>query len=117
MVPKLLTYARETSYEIFSPWSTAECSTVELPGIVCIITQIQQVGKLTWVHLTVSWVQLPFLFRRDSPLPGNGPTLYSRDLLLQTDPAVISGSPVFIAHAVLTLVHAPKGDSIVKFLT
>lgn len=49
----------------FSPLLTAEYSTVELPGIVCIY---------------------------------------------QTD-------PVFIAHAVLTLVHAPKGDSIVKFLT
>src|SRR5215472_1832737 len=32
MVPKLLTDARETSYEIFSPLLTAECSTVELPG-------------------------------------------------------------------------------------
>jgi len=32
MVPKLLTDAKETSYEIFSPLLTAECSTVELPG-------------------------------------------------------------------------------------
>ena len=32
MAPKLLTDARETSYEIFSPLLTAECSTVELPG-------------------------------------------------------------------------------------
>ena len=32
MIPKLLTDARETSYEIFSPLLTAECSTVELPG-------------------------------------------------------------------------------------
>jgi len=32
MVPKLLTDARETSYEIFSSLLTAECSTIELPG-------------------------------------------------------------------------------------
>ena len=33
MVPRLLTDARETSYWIFRSLLTAECSTVELPGI------------------------------------------------------------------------------------
>jgi hypothetical protein len=31
-IPRPLTEARETSYEIFSPLLPAECSTVELPG-------------------------------------------------------------------------------------
>jgi hypothetical protein len=37
MARKLLTDARETSYVIVSPLLTAECSTVELPGIIPIL--------------------------------------------------------------------------------
>jgi hypothetical protein len=36
MARKLLIDARETSYWIQSPLLTAECSTIELPGIILI---------------------------------------------------------------------------------
>jgi hypothetical protein len=45
MVPELLTDARETSYVICSTLLTAECSTIELPGIISILCSLRSIFK------------------------------------------------------------------------